>query len=402
MSLLSRLVGSDSAEVKLSVHSFMAALSELKRGAPGVTVTTIGDYFGLSAQERTELAGFAGNQFGEYITRELVHDVLLLGESGAYTLQQCADRLVTPSGQNLLPLLVQRQVQILARSVNDCVLSGCAVTAQGSPDMTLAVAKGAVVTNGILRAVAAGNVNIAAADSSSPRFDLVVVDSSGVKQVREGIAGPTPTPPALSAGDVALCFVYVAPGDTGIQTGELSDARVMTTSGPLTLGKVTTPVVFNNTAAAQNYVNLTLPSGFMGAGKVCRVRMGGTMLLNSGTPTVTLRIAYGGTTMFQDVTGAATADTDRLSWHLDFVLVASSLTSQLLSGQFLLSLLGAKTAPTTGVGDIAGAAALVNPFSGSAAVDSDAADRALQVQFTMSVANPANEIAMDYATGVLE
>jgi len=130
------------------------------------------------------------------------------------------------------------------------------------------------------------------------------------------------------------------------------------------------------------------------------------MLLNSGSPTITLAISYGGTTMFQDVTGAATADADRLAWNLDFVLVAQANNDQSLSGTFKIGPVAAKTAPTTGVGDIIvpgvlSSSQVSGPFSGAAAVDSDSANRDLVIQLTMSVANPNDEIAMEYATGEL-
>lgn len=406
MGLLTRLVAPLPGEVKIPVHQFMAALAEFKRGAPNVTIVAIGTAFGLSAPELVELDAFVANQLGDVITREMVHDVLMLGEDGIYTVQNCADRLTAAGTSNLLPLIVQRQIQILGRAINDCVLSGCAVTAQGSPNLTVAVAKGAVMTNGILRAVTAGNVTIPAADATKPRFDIVVVDSSGVKQCRQGTANPSPIPPLLSSNDVALCFVYVRPADTDITSGELLDARVISTNGTVTVGKITSPVTFNNTSAAQTYITLVMPSGLFTTGKVLRVNAGGTMLLNNGSPTVTLAISYGGTTMFQDVTATATADADRIAWNLDFQLIAQANNDQALNGMLQLGPINGRTGPAVGVGDIAVPNVLAGvevsgPFNGAAAVDSDSADRSLIVQFTMSIANAANEITLEYATGEL-
>src|SRR5687767_9790708 len=92
--------------------------------------------------------------------------------------------------------MFQEYLDVLVDGIRglNCVLSGCAVTAQGSPDMTCAVEKGAILTNGNLKAVTAGNVTITTADSTNPRIDLVVVDSSGVKQVRAGTAAAHPKP----------------------------------------------------------------------------------------------------------------------------------------------------------------------------------------------------------------
>lgn len=400
MSLLSRLVDPQPGEQKIAVHQFMAAVAELKRGAPGVTVQSIGVAFALSPAEEAELAAFVSTFFTDGINRDLIHDVLLLGEDSLYSLEQCSDRLVeAPAPTDLWPLITHRAFQVVARGLNDCVLQGCAVSVQGS--LALAVAQGAVLTNDVLRPVTAANVNLSTAHATLPRIDLVVIDASGAKVARAGTPSSSPTPTALVSGDVCLAFVYIKPGDTSIPAGQLLDTRMFRTTGPIVVGKTTTPIVRNNTSAAETFVSITLPSGLFIAGRQLRIRCGGSMLLNSGSPTVTLRIAFNGTTIFQDVTGAATADADRLAWELDFVLVAQGDTDQALVGRFLASPVAAKTAPTTGIGDIAGAAALVNPIAGSSAVNVTTGDRDLIVQFQMSVANAANEIVQEYAVGEL-
>src|SRR5207245_905199 len=88
---------------------------------------------------------------------------------------------------------------IVAGIAGTGVLSGCAVTAQGSPDMTVAVAAGFVKSAGVALAVTAGNVTIGAADATNPRLDLVVVSSTGTKTVRAGTAAASPECPTLTA-----------------------------------------------------------------------------------------------------------------------------------------------------------------------------------------------------------
>jgi len=112
-------------------------------------------------------------------------------------------------------------------SGKNCVLSGCACTPQGSPDMTVAVAAGEVLSNGALFSVSGGNVTIGAADGTNPRFDLVVVNSSGTKAVRAGTASATPKPPARTANDVLLAVVYVPASDTTIAGNQIVDLRAM-------------------------------------------------------------------------------------------------------------------------------------------------------------------------------
>lgn len=285
----------------------------------------------------------------------------------------------------------------------DCVLSGCAVTAQASPDMTVAVAKGSVLTAGVLKPVTAGNVTITAADSTNPRIDLVVVNSSGTKAARAGTAAANPAPPALTANDVLLAVVYVPANDTTISTNQISDLRCTRTQGPICIYKTTAAETTNTTASAIEALNkansgVTIPSGLFLSGKILRVRLGGNMLINSGTPTVRVVIQYGGTVMFSDISGAATADTDRNPWFLDFDIVAQANNDQSLIGNLNMGILAAKTAPTTGLGDAWSTAENIGAVSGSAAVDSNAADRLLSVQITFSVSNAANELVVESAS----
>lgn len=108
------------------------------------------------------------------------------------------------------------------------VVSGCAVTAQGTPDMTLAVAAGTVSVAGVTAAVTAGNVTITTAHATNPRFDLVVVSSAGVKSVTAGLAAASPVFPAIPANSVVLAAVYVPANDTAIGPTQITDKRVST------------------------------------------------------------------------------------------------------------------------------------------------------------------------------
>jgi len=307
-------------------------------------------------------------------------------------------------------ILFQEDLEILVAGISgsDCVLSGLAVT--GGADMTPAVAKGAVLSNGVLFAVAAADVTIGTADATNPRIDLIVVNGSGALAVRAGTAAAAPKPPARTANDVVIASVYVPANDTAIATSQIFDRRVMRGGSAVTnIYSTTTAETTNNTAAAIDILNksasgVVIPSGLFLAGRILRVRIGGNYLFNSGTPTLTLTVSYGGTTMFADTSVAAVADADRGAWMLDFLLVAQGNSDQALSGVLWLQPVEvAKTAPTTGgPGDLAftntsNRLGTVN-FAGSAAVDSDAANRTLRVQFTMNVANAANEIVVEGAT----
>lgn len=301
----------------------------------------------------------------------------------------------------LQSILFQEYIDGLVEGINgiNCTLSGFGAT--GNSSMVISLAKGSVLTNSILKAVAAGNATISTADSTNPRIDLIVIDSSGSIQVRAGTAASAPKPPARTTNDVILYSVYVPAGVTVITTSHLTDMRLVRGSN-ITIYKTTTAETTNNTLSAVHVLDKTnsgvvIPNGLFLTGKQLHVKIGGKFLFNSGTPTLTLTISYGGTTMFADVTGAATADTDRGAWWLDFVINAQANNDQALVGLFRMSPVGTKTAPATGIGDIALTADVGSPFSGSAAVDSDAANRTLTVTLTMNVNNAANEIVTEFA-----
>ncbi len=126
------------------------------------------------------------------------------------------------------------------------VVSGCAVTAQATPDMTLAVASGTIRNaDGTTASVSAANVTITAADATNPRFDLVVASSAGALSVTAGTAAAAPVYPAIPANSIVLAAVYVPAGDTAIESNQITDKRVLLTA----LGS-STPLVESGAGSA--------------------------------------------------------------------------------------------------------------------------------------------------------
>lgn len=114
----------------------------------------------------------------------------------------------------------------LAGQAGNGVLSGCAVTAQGSPDMTVAVASGSVRIADTAVAVSSGNVTVTAAHATNPRFDIVVVSNAGTKSVVAGTAAAVPVMPDIPANSVLLAQIYVPANDTAINSNQIVDKRV--------------------------------------------------------------------------------------------------------------------------------------------------------------------------------
>lgn len=304
---------------------------------------------------------------------------------------------------DLQSILFQEYLNVLVAGLTgvDCVLSGCAIT--GGADMTPAVAKGAVLSNGTMFAVTAGDVTIGAADATNPRIDLIVVNSAGTKAVRAGTAAASPKPPARTANDVVLGAVYVPATDTSIETTKITDMRIIHDRN-IVIHKVTTARTVNNSTAANSIwaTPPVIPNGLFLTGKVLRVRAGGNILINSGVPSLRLEVLYGAATMYSSISAASVADADRAAWHVEFDLVAQANNDQSLHGLFMLTdIVAARPTPTNGIGQwqVNTATAEGPPaIAGNAAIDSDAGNSTLNIRFTFSVANAANEFVCEGTT----
>lgn len=282
----------------------------------------------------------------------------------------------------------------------DVVLSGGAVSANASPNLNLPVEKSGVLTNGVLKAVAASNVTISAANSSYPRLDMVVVDNTGALQVRAGTPSVAPSPPALNGNDVALACVFIPQAATTVVSNQIVDMRVRKNNGPVKIFS-NNGMFVNNSSTITPYINLTIPAGTFVAGDIMRVSLGGWYQSNGGTGVLwTSNINFGGVTLFADNFAAASIDVDRGAWSINFNITAISNTSQAAGGIISFQTPGAKTAPATGIaGDQAVVTHVAAPFRGVlGTANTNNINPILLVQWTMNVANTQVQTTMDYAT----
>jgi hypothetical protein len=111
---------------------------------------------------------------------------------------------------------------------------GCAVTAQGTPDQTVAVAAGTARIGGRRVVVTAGNVSLLGADGTNPRIDIITVDTAGTLGHVDGAASADPVYPttAALAGKCVFAQVYRAAGDNTIETADITDKRVIIPEPP--------------------------------------------------------------------------------------------------------------------------------------------------------------------------
>jgi microcystin-dependent protein len=133
------------------------------------------------------------------------------------------------------------------------VVSGCAVTPQGTPNMTVAVAAGSVAVTGTTVAVTGGNVTITTANATNPRFDLICVDNTGTKSAVAGTAAASPVFPD-PAGKVVLAAVRVPAAATSINAAKIVDKR---------LAPVIPPPAADPTGAYKFTASAAPPTGYL-------------------------------------------------------------------------------------------------------------------------------------------
>jgi len=136
------------------------------------------------------------------------------------------------------------------------IISGCVVTAQGTPDQTVSVTAGEIVTDGVYKSVSANlTLSVGIGSSAGPRFDLVVVDSSGSLAVRTGTANSNPVFPVITVGDVILAAVYRTSGTSStVASSQVIDKRIIT---PSNLMRTTSTAPSTGGNVGDLYVNTT-------------------------------------------------------------------------------------------------------------------------------------------------
>lgn len=126
------------------------------------------------------------------------------------------------------------------------VVSGCAVSALGSPALKVHVAAGVAAILGAAVSVSAIDLDIGAADTIDRRFDLVIVDVSGVPSILAGTPDADAVFAVPSLPNVAvLAAVDITANATAISSAAIVDKRV-----PVTIFEVAGAAAAAQSAAA--------------------------------------------------------------------------------------------------------------------------------------------------------
>ena len=113
-------------------------------------------------------------------------------------------------------------INVLAR-----LAAAFAPSQQATPNMTVAVSAGALMTWGNVVPVAEQSTGIIVTPVANPRIDRVVIDAgNGVIATVTGTESASPVPPAIPAGFLPVAQVLLAPGATSITNAMITDERI--------------------------------------------------------------------------------------------------------------------------------------------------------------------------------
>jgi hypothetical protein len=139
------------------------------------------------------------------------------------------------------------------------IYAGGAVTAQSTPNQTVAVSAGSLITpegeSYAFDAVAA--LAATAADATNPRIDIVYVTSEGVVTYLAGTAASSPAQPATPANGTILAAITRAANDNTIAAGDISEKRYILKKPLAATLLWTNPSPANNFAAQTITLDLT-------------------------------------------------------------------------------------------------------------------------------------------------
>ncbi|HXJ65834.1 MAG TPA: hypothetical protein VNN79_18915 [Actinomycetota bacterium] len=132
-------------------------------------------------------------------------------------------------------------------------LRGGAVTAQGTPDTTVAVAAGFALVANQLVSFTAGNLTPAAADATLDRFDAIGIDSSGTKTVIQGAYGDgLNAQPPDTTGYALLAYVYILNQASPSYTGTIIPEAVIDMRDFALQSEPTCSMIYTNLGGGQS------------------------------------------------------------------------------------------------------------------------------------------------------
>lgn len=256
--------------------------------------------------------------------------------------------------------------------------------------VTIPNTTGTLVTTGDLNAVTGGMTDESSlvltglidADDLSATLtlsdaDLVDLSAINASSTTEGLKLPQASDVSAATAEGQVSWdtdgdtLYVGTGSAVKGMSRVEDRSSSTTT-------------VSNTTTETSVYSYSVPADALGSTGALRVTLFGTYTNTSGSNrTVTVKIKLGSTTLYQDVTGNLSSNTDSRAVQFSFLLMnTASASSQKLTGNLRFGNAGATT---SGTGNLGTTATTDAPIYGSASEDTTSA-KTLNVTVTHSSA----------------
>lgn len=159
--------------------------------------------------------------------------------------------------------------------------------------------------------------------------------------------------------------------------------------------QVATDVTVVNTTTETSIYSYSVPAATLDTNRLLRLTIFGDILANSGTPNLTVRVKFGGTTIYADATANFSASATRRPFFFQILLAGDGATNAQVLGGWLF--VGAIGTATTGTGDLGvDENQGVAPIANTAALDQTSA-QTLDVTVQWSAANASVECRAKHA-----
>lgn len=171
---------------------------------------------------------------------------------------------------------------------------------------------------------------------------LVLLNAGNTPSILSDILSNRP-----SAGIAGRLFIDTAANVIYRDTGSVWAA--ITVTGGISIIDKSVITVSSTANAETSFITSTIPGGTLGTTNLLRIRASGVFNNAAGVNrTWTLRVKYGGTTLYADVSPNQATATNA-GWNLDLILASNnSVTAQTLNGMVHIGGTGAVTTGLTG------------------------------------------------------